>query len=189
MNVSEPEADTEYSRGPRGSEGDRSPSGALSLAVVAGTVLGAVLLLVAELTPLARVHSSAHGAGVIRTLGTGSNHAYALVPIALLAPALALSARRGGNRVALISIGILGLVALAIALLGDLPDAQASGLVGHAGGTYVSAASTPSVGLYLETLGAIVLLIASGAGLLLGGRAEAPMDARSAISGPRRSAS
>jgi hypothetical protein len=64
-------------------------------------------------------------------------------------------------------MGVLGVVALLIALLGDLPDAQASGLVGSAATRFTTASSTPSAGLYLETLGAVVLVISAGAGLLL----------------------
>jgi hypothetical protein len=134
--------------------------------VVLGTILGALLLVVAEFTPLAHVHSTASGAGVIKTLGTGSNHSYALVPIALLASALALSARLGTSRLALLAIVALGLVALGIALLGDLPDAQASGIIRH-GASYVSAASHPAIGLYLESFGAVLLLFSGGTGLLL----------------------
>jgi hypothetical protein len=157
--------------------------------VVGACLLGAALLLVAEFTPLLHVHSSARGAGVIKTIETGSHHAYALVPVALLVAGLSLSVRATGNRVALLSIGALGLVAIGIALIGDLPDAQATGLVGHAGGTYVSAASSPAIGLYLETLGAVVLLLTSGAGLLLAPRPSPPEDGRPRISTSRRSAS
>ena len=145
--------------------------------------MGSVVLLVAEFTPLATVHSSARGAPVVETINTGSHHAYALIPIALLVPMLATSARRTGNRLAVLSIGVLGLVALGISLIGDLPDAHASGLLGHAGGTYVSAAAHPGAGLYLETLGAVILLLTSAAGLLFGPGGR-PVYPRSAISSP-----
>jgi hypothetical protein len=194
MSASRPEADTEYSRGdpasgdPAGGAGGRfsAPGGGsrgIGLAVLGGAVLGSLLLLIAEFTPLARIHSSAQGSPVVKTLMTGSHHAYALIPIALLAPALAVSFRQTGRRVALVAIGALGLVVLGIALLGDLPDAQASGLIGHAGAAYVSAAAHPSVGLYLETLGAVVLLLTSAAGLLLGAGGRADYH-RTAISTP-----
>jgi hypothetical protein len=172
MSASRPEADTEYSRGQPGSEATGAALGAplraTRVAVLCGGLLGSVLLFAAEFTPLLHVHSSARGAPIVKTIGTGPHHAYALIPLALLAAALTLGARVSGSRLALLSIGLLGLVALGIALIGDLPDAQASGLLGHAGGTYVSAAAHPSAGLYLETLGGVVLLLTSGAGLLLG---------------------
>ena len=62
---------------------------------------------------------------------------------------------------------MLGLVSLLIALLGDLPDAQATGLVGSLATGLKIASASPGTGLYLETLGAVVLLITAAAGLLL----------------------
>ena len=66
----------------------------------------------------------------------------------------------------------LGLIALVIALVGDLPDARASGLVGSSATRFLEARSSPAVGLYLETLGAVLLLLASGLGLLMLGAGE-----------------
>ena len=54
-----------------------------------------------------------------------------------------------------------------IALAGDLPDAQQTGLVGSASTHFAVAASSPAAGFYLETLGAAVLIITAGVGLLL----------------------
>ncbi len=176
MNATRPEADTEYSRGHRGSEGDsaadesrsgersRAPSVVLWL-VFLGGLIGATLLVVAEFTPLFTVHSTAYGAPV-QTEGTGMHQSYALIPVAVLAAVLTIVAVRSRSRAALVGVGVLGLVALGIALLGDLPDAQATGFVGNPQ-TLTPASSNPSTGLYLETLGAIVLLITAGAGLLM----------------------
>ena len=66
----------------------------------------------------------------------------------------------------MVAIGALGVLALLIALLGDLPDTNASGLVLSAS-HYTTATSTPSAGFYMETLGAVVLLITSVSGFLL----------------------
>jgi hypothetical protein len=174
MNESRPEADIEYSRGqdasgaqskaPDVSAGGR-PS-AVRIAVLGAGLLGAALLLAAEFMPLLEVHSSARAAAV-KTTSTGSHQSYALVPVAALAVALGFSVWRSRNRFALVATGVLGLVALGIAVLGDLPDAQASGLIRTAAGSFAEATSSPSSGLYVETLGAIVLLITAGAGLLL----------------------
>src|ERR1700744_2876031 len=137
MNTSRPEADIEYSRGPRASNGPsappRTPLTQAPMGVVLGVLAGAVVLVIAEFTPLLRVHSGAYHAGVVATIGTGSHHSYALIPVALLAVALASAARATGNRLALLSVALLGIVALGIALLGDLPDAHAVGLVRQPG--------------------------------------------------------
>ncbi|HEY3728020.1 MAG TPA: hypothetical protein VGL51_12650 [Solirubrobacteraceae bacterium] len=136
------------------------------MALLIGGLAGAALLLVAEFTPLLKVHSSA-GNHVIKTVATGAHHSYALVPVALLAAGLAYGVWETRSRLALLATGLLGLLALLIALLGDLPDAQATGLVGSATTRFAAASSSPSIGLYLETLGAIVLLITAASGLLL----------------------
>src|SRR5690348_17269116 len=121
MNVSEPEADTEYSRAPAVPDGRNRPvAGGLSggwsgvrLAVLAGTLVAAVVLLVAEFQPLFEVRTSARN-GVGTTVQSGSHHSYALVPIALLAAALALAWRRSSARLAALAMAILGVAALVI---------------------------------------------------------------------------
>lgn len=173
MNVSEPEADIEYSRAPTAPEGrerpvaDGSRGGLRGVrpAVVAGALVGAVLLLVAEFLPLFEVRTSARHSAVT-TVGSASHHAYALLPIAVLAALLAWLWWRSPSRLAVLALAVLGAASLVIALGRDLPDAQSNGLE-RSGGTYVTAAASPRAGLYLETAGGLVLLISSAAGLLL----------------------
>ncbi len=189
MNATPPEANTEYSRGSglsragfRGrsdlsSGSDLAASnggGALAGGILAGGLVGALLLVVAEFTTLFEVRLQGTSAAA-RSVGTGSHHSFAMVPIALLAAFLTLGVWRGQSRPALLAIGALSVIALLISLLGDLPDAHATGLVVARAGRYVNAASQPSAGLYLETLGATVLLITSVGGfLLLGAPPGAP---------------
>jgi len=172
MSTSRPEADTEYSRGgaarPASEPRSDGPSGGLVRALTGGGLLGVLLLVVAEFTPLLHVHTNARGNPVVKTITAGSHHAYALIPIALLAAALILSARRVPQaRLAWAAVGALGLVALGIALIGDLPAAHSSGLIGHAGTGYASAVAKAAIGLYLETLGAVALILTGAAGVLL----------------------
>lgn len=180
-----PEANTQYSRGsrafrglsdalnrrratdhdgPRGSVYE-PPRGAQA-AVALGALLGALLILVSQFTTLYQVHSAASSLP-IKTVGTGANHAWAGIPLALVAAALAYAVYRYGNRAALAGLIALGIAALLIALLSDLPPTHASGLVGSPATGYARAVSTRSAGLYMETLGAIVLVISGGIGLLL----------------------
>ena len=72
---------------------------------------------------------------------------------------------------------MLGIATLLIALLGDLPDAHATGLIGSSASQYVQGAASPSAGLYLETLGAVLLLVSGGVGFLM--VAPAPAAGRS----------
>jgi hypothetical protein len=153
MNATPPEANIEY-----------------STAILAGGVLGALLLTVAEFTALFEVHTQAAGAPV-SSVGTGAHHAYAMLPLALLAAVLAYGAWRTHSRPALLAIGALSVISLLIALVGDLPDAHASGVVGGTSGRLLITASTPSAGFYMETLGGVVLLITCVCGFLLLGPA------------------
>jgi hypothetical protein len=146
----------------------------IAAGLLAGGLLGALLLAVAEFTALFQIHAAAHGIPV-RSVSAGSHHTYAMALIAAVAAALALAVWRGSSRPALLAVGILGLAALAIALVNDLPDASATGLLRDSG-HYVNASSTPSAGFYLETLGAVVLLVTSVWGFLLVG---SPAPARS----------
>lgn len=172
-----PEANTEYSRGSaafgrlrarreRRDSGDLESPGLATIAVTLVALLGALLIIVAQFTALYHVHSAASSTA-IKTVGTGANHAWAPIPIALLAAVLAFAVFRHGNRTALIALALLGVVTLLIALLGDLPDAHATGIVGSGASQYVDGTSSPSAGLYIETLGAVLLLVSGVAGLLL----------------------
>src|SRR5436309_8610183 len=136
MNATPPEANYEYSRGHRAPMGDSSrgthgsgPRSALTTWVLCGGVLGAALLIVAEFTTLYNERTSTSSA-ILKSVATGSNHSYAMLPIAILASVLAYAVWRAVNRPALLALGVLGLLALLISLLNDLPDAHRSGLVG-----------------------------------------------------------
>jgi hypothetical protein len=136
-------------------------------AVAAVASAGAVLLVVAEFTTLYGVHVASRSAP-IETISGGSNNSYAMIPIAVLAVFLALAGIGGGGRWALAALGVVGLVALLISLVGDLPGAQQSNHLIRFGGKFVLGSSKPSAGMYIETLGAVLLIVAAGLGLLLG---------------------
>jgi hypothetical protein len=187
MNGTPPEASTEYSRGTPSSEGVSEPSsgadlpgqkdrsagtGGLVTGLFAVALVGSAALLVAEFTTLFTVHVS-NVSQALQTTSTGSHHSYAMAVIAVFAAILAFAAWRGGSRPAMLGVGLLGLAALLIALLGDLPDATASGLL-LTSSHYVEAKSTPSAGFFIEIAGALLLLIASVAGFLLTEPASKP---------------
>ncbi len=179
MNATPPEANSEYSRAALVSGGvSRARSDAagghsagaswvLSAGILTFGLIGALLLIAAEFTTLFKVRVAA-STTIVRTVSTGSHHSYAMAVIAACAAALAIGAWRTASRPALLAIGILGVAALVIALVIDLPDATASGLV-LSSSRYANANSTPSTGFYLETLGAVVLMFTSMWGLLLNG--------------------
>jgi hypothetical protein len=176
MNSTPPEAKNEYSRAPRGSRGqlpgvEAADSRALKLhrdglgsVIAAGALLAAAVLIVAEFTTLYSVNVIGK-VGPVKTVATGSHHGYALIPIALLVAGLAVAAWRGAGRPVVLALGALALVTLVVALLVDLPDANRTGLVATGAG-FELGSSTPGTGFFLETLGAVLLLIAAGVALL-----------------------
>lgn len=135
--------------------------------IVGTTVVGAAVLVVAEFLTLYTVQLPNQSV-IVFSQRTGSHNAYAMIPIAVLAVVLAVSAVRGGGRYALSALAALALVSLLIGLVGDLPDAHSSGRLyrTHSGKLIPNASSTPQTGMYLETLGAILLIASAGLGLL-----------------------
>ncbi|HEY6396684.1 MAG TPA: hypothetical protein VIX82_04420 [Solirubrobacteraceae bacterium] len=144
----------------------RAPLRSAYTAFLIAGLAGSIVLVIAEFLPLLHVRVAASSAS-IKTVVTGAHHGYALLPIAALSAVLTIAALRLESRPTLVGLGTLGLIGLAIVLVGDLPDAHATGLVGSSVTHYVQARSDPGIGLYLETLGAVLLLLASGVGLLL----------------------
>ena len=155
-------------------------------AIALGAAFGALLILVSQFTALYQLHSTASSA-VIKTVGTGANHAWAGIPLALAAGALAYAVYRSGSRTALAGLLALGGAMLLIGLLSDLPPTHATGVVGSAAAGYSRAVSTRSAGLYMETLGAVVLIISGGVGVMLlaGPPADQPSTARRSLRTPR----
>ena len=131
--------------------------------VLAGSLLAALLLVVAEFTSLYQVHVATSTAP-LESVSGGSNHSYAMIPIALLAAALGIAVWRTGSRPALLAVGVLGVVALLIALIVDLPDTEAHGIATR---QFVLAKNSASAGLYMETLGAVLLIATCGLGFLM----------------------
>ncbi|HWF74353.1 MAG TPA: hypothetical protein VG186_13480 [Solirubrobacteraceae bacterium] len=169
MSATPPEAKPEYSRAPPQSPGPAT----ISAGLLAGGVIGGLLLIVAEFTPLYD-QESVTSRIALHTIHTGSHHSYALVPIGLVAIVVAVGAARSRSRsrAALLALGALGVAAALVAVLGDLPDANSSGFVTG----FVKVNDVPQLGLYLETLGAALLIVTGGAGFVLAvpGRVRAP---------------
>ena len=131
------------------------------LLVLAG--LGALLLLVAEFSTLYEVRAvtAVPDGG---SFGTGANHFYALLLLAVVSLPMAYGAVVGGSRPAALALIALAVVALFIILTIDLPDVNEEGLLGE---TYDSAKASPQEGFYLEIVGSLVLLAAGVAALVL----------------------
>jgi hypothetical protein len=84
----------------------------------------------------------------------------------LLAAFFAVGVRRVGSRPALLAIGLLGVLALVIALTHDLSAAHQRGLR-LVSGRIASAADTAAFGFYVETAGALLLVLTCVCGFVL----------------------
>jgi hypothetical protein len=101
---------------------------------------------------------------VVHHATVGSHHGYALLVIAGLAAVLAFGAALGRSRPAAAALVVLAVAALAIALAVDLPVVNDTGLYGR---NYEQAHAQAGSGFYLETAGAVVLLLGAVSALVL----------------------
>jgi hypothetical protein len=195
MIASLPEAEAKYSRGRvalrrtrgrlnGGSEGDWRVA---QRAIQAVALAGAAALVVAEFAPLFRVRTDI-GHHVVRSVSAGSHHSYALLPVAGLAVALAGAVGRSGWPVPA-ALALLGLAALGIVLLGDLPDVHRAGVLGTPATGLHDAHTVAGAGLYLAAFGAIALLAAGAAALMFSLVAKPPASRREHSTGVEESAS
>jgi hypothetical protein len=125
---------------------------------------GVICLLLATFTTIIQIQvgTTTKIPGHDTELSGWDRHGPALLIIAGFAVLMIAGALRGA-RPAMIALAALGLVALLIAVVVDVPDLHKTGFVGE---VYEDAAAGPKAGFYLETLGA-VLLLASGVLMLL----------------------
>lgn len=118
---------------------------------------GALLLIVAEFVDLFNVKQ---GGTVIFDKTTGDHHSYAMLVVGAAVAGAALACRATEAWPPAAGIVVLSLIALAIVLIGDLPDATSSGLTAN----LRTGNADPAAGLWLELGGALCAL---GSGLAL----------------------
>ena len=147
------------------SEAVRS-AGGVSLIVLALGVIGAVLIVVAELSTIVRVDVLTTGTceeiadPKVRDACEASGleqHGGAFLLLGAVALAMAWGAGRGASRPAAAALVAIGAVVLAFSLIRDVPKTDDTGLVGL---QYEEAEAKPGTGLYLEIAGGVLLVVA-----------------------------
>jgi hypothetical protein len=131
-------------------------------AAFAASVVGAVLLLAADLTTLVELRV---GTVTRERLSGHAQHDWAVALLGVAALVLAIGALARRSRAALTAVTLVGLVVVIIALVADLPDTHATGVLGQ---QYEEAHAAPGPGFYLEVGGGALLLVAGGGGIALG---------------------
>lgn len=131
-------------------------------AAFAAAVVGAILLVAADLTTLVELRV---GTVTRERLSGHGQHDWAVALLGLTALGLAVVALARRSRAALSALAVIGIVVVVIALAADLPDTRSTGVLGQ---QYEEARAAPGPGFYFEVGGAALLLVAGGAGLMLG---------------------
>lgn len=132
--------------------------------VLLGVVAG-VLLAAAEFLPTLRIEVGGLPCPADFTLVDdceptgGDRHSYALVLLGVLAVVMAFGAGVGRSVPAAIALGVIGLVAVGIAILSDLNYVNDTGIVLTS--TVEEGVATASTGLWVELAGGVVAIAAS----------------------------
>jgi hypothetical protein len=140
------------------------------LGVLAAAFAGAALLIAADFSTLVEIKVIT----VVKARLSGhGQHSWAMAILGVAALPLAWGAARRGARPAMLGLIVIGVVALLIALIGDLPDTRSTGVIGQ---QYEEAAARAGPGFYLETGGALLLVLAGVGGLVLGAKPATSSD-------------
>jgi hypothetical protein len=156
---------------PRGIAAFLTRGGALGLAVLALAAAAAVLMVATELSTLREVDVVTATCEDLADpaqkedceLTGGEQHSYALVVVAVLALLMGWGAGPGRSRPAAVALAVAGLLALGIALLGDLPDVGEEGALGR---TFEQAEAKAGPALTYEIVGGVLALVAGLLGLV-----------------------
>lgn len=153
------EAIDDYSKHSEGSRerGDAVPRPPAALLLTAAA--GAAMLAVSEILPLYEVVIGGLETQQ-RTEPGWQNHAFAMLALAIACIPMLLGARRGA-RPAMAALAAIGVVAIVIVLTVDLPAVRADAELREAT-AYEDARANAATGFYVETLGAVLLLVGGG---------------------------
>src|SRR3954470_10768494 len=150
-------ADTSASRPTR----DYSKWSSASWAVLAGGLVGAALLIAADLSTLLEIKVLTV---VEKRLSGHAQHDWAVAILGLASIPLTIGAARRAARPAFVGLIVIGVAVLVIALANDLPDTRSTGVYGQ---RYDEAAAQAGPAFYLETAGAVLLLVTGVGGLIM----------------------
>jgi hypothetical protein len=143
------------------SSGDR-PASKLERLLPIACLIAAVVLFASELMVLFQL-TPPGGEPLDDQVLAREQHGNALFVIAAFAAIATLFAVWAGSRPAALGVAVMGVMALLIFLLMDLPDAGQVGTVDDARQSFIDAEAVPQSGFWLEMLGALGLALSGGA--------------------------
>lgn len=143
-------------------------------------LLAALFLVAAELTTIASVEVAGESCEVINdsspqlaercALSGWERHGGAMLLLGLLAAAAGVLSRRWEARPSAAILIVVGAIALAITLIGDLPETGETGAIGR---DFEGATAQAGLGFFLELTGALLCLLAGTLGLSRPSRRDA----------------
>lgn len=159
MSASAREATGDYSKHSPPSRDRRETTRRAPKALLLTAAAGAAMLAVSEVLPLYEVVVGGLETQQ-RTEPGWQNHGFAMLLLALASIPMILGARRGA-RPAMAALAAIGAIAILIVLTVDLPAVRADAELREAS-AYEDARANPTTGFYVETLGAVLLLVSGG---------------------------
>ncbi|MCW3012077.1 MAG: hypothetical protein JWO90_2481 [Solirubrobacterales bacterium] len=175
MSADIPGATHDYSTSPAGSRAPRGTrpgavagAGALRAVLAAAGLAGVVLLVVSTFTTVVevRVLTTSDLAAQDSSITGQDLHGIALLLVGLFGLAMLAGALRGA-RPAMLALAATGLLALGLVVGLDVPELDSTGQLAE---FYEDVSAGAAVGFYLETLGAVLLLLTGVLLLVLAGR-------------------
>ncbi len=121
----------------------------------AAVLFASELMIMFEFTP--------PGAEPLSEQSSGDRHGNAMFVIAGFAIAATFFAVWAGSRPAALGVAVMGIIALLVFLIVDLPDAGSVGTLDDARQSFIDAEAVPQSGFWLEMLGALGLALSGGA--------------------------
>ena len=103
------------------------------------------------------------GAEPLSDQSAGDRHGNAMFVISGFAILLTITAVWAGSRPAALGVAVMGVIALLVFLIVDLPDAGQIGTLDDARQSFIDAEAVPQGGFWLEMLGALSLALSGGA--------------------------
>ncbi len=124
-------------------------------------VISACVLMASELMTM--FEFTPPGGEPLQSQSSGDRHGNSMFVIAGFAIFLTIVAVWAGSRPAALGVAVMGVIALLIFLVVDLPDAGQVGTLGDARQSFIDAEAIPQSGFWLEMLGALGLALSGGA--------------------------
>ena len=124
-------------------------------------VLSAAVLFASELSIMFEL--TPPGAEPLTDQSSRDRHGNAMFVVAGLAAILTIVAVWAGSRPAALGVAVMGVIALLVFLIVDLPDAGQIGTLDDSRQSFIDAEAIPQEGFWLEMLGALGLALSGGA--------------------------